>query len=108
MNKHLSKLLILDPFIRHNLVKSGAVFTQTYFAIYCIIKGCIIDLHVNRILSGGKLKPRGANAPPLKETLLSTFHSWGKCTMPLTNTTQIGCPTLPLPVYYIGLITRLL
>ena len=22
-----------------------------------------------------------------------TFHSWGKCNMPLTN---IGCPTLPL------------
>ena len=28
------------------------------------------------------------------------FHSWGRCTMPLTN---IGCPTLPLAcvLYYI-------
>ena len=23
-------------------------------------------------------------------------HYWGKCTMPLTISTQIGCPTLPL------------
>ena len=29
------------------------------------------------------------------------FHSWGKCTMPLTNIN--GCPTLPLAcvLYYI-------
>ena len=24
------------------------------------------------------------------------FHSWGKYTIPLTNQSQIGCPTLPL------------
>ena len=24
------------------------------------------------------------------------FHSWGKCTMPLTNINSDGCPTLPL------------
>ena len=24
------------------------------------------------------------------------FHSWGKCTMPLRISTQIGCPMLPL------------
>ena len=24
------------------------------------------------------------------------FHSFGKCTMPLTISTKIGCPTLPL------------
>ena len=26
------------PFIRHNLVESGTVFTQTWFTIYCVIK----------------------------------------------------------------------
>ena len=35
------------PFIRRNLVKSGTVFAQTSFAIYCVIKAFIIDLHVN-------------------------------------------------------------
>ena len=31
------------------------------------------------------------------------FHSWCKCTMPFTKSTQIGCPTLPLAcvLYYI-------
>ena len=27
------------------------------------------------------------------------FHSWGKCTMPLT---QIGCPTLPVACVLLG------
>ena len=33
-------------FIRRNLVKSGTVFAQTSFAIYCVIKAFIIVLHV--------------------------------------------------------------
>ena len=32
--------------IRHNLVESGTVFTQTQFTIYCVIKAFIIVLHV--------------------------------------------------------------
>ena len=38
------------------------------------------------------------------------FHSWDKCTMPLTNSTQTGCPTLPLAcvLTYIIYITRVL
>ena len=30
------------PFIRLNLVKSGTVFAQTQFTIYCVIKAFII------------------------------------------------------------------
>ena len=41
---------------------------------------------------------------------VAKFHSWGKCTMPLT---QIGCPTLPLAcvltyLYYAGPLFRIL
>ena len=37
-----------NVFIRRNLVKSGTVFTQAYFTIYCVIKAFIIDLHVKK------------------------------------------------------------
>ena len=35
------------------------------------------------------------------------FHSWGKCTMPLT---QIGCSTLPLAcvLHYVGPLSCIL
>ena len=36
------KFFDFGPFIRHNLVESGTIFTQTYFTIYCAF---IIDLH---------------------------------------------------------------
>ena len=39
------------------------------------------------------------------------FHSWGKCTMPLTNINRIGFPRLPLAcvlTYVIYLFTRVL
>ena len=61
-----------NVFIRRNLVKSGTVFTQAYFTIYCVIKAFIIDLHVKKNsqhIQGGPGPP-----PHLKETLITLIY----------------------------------
>ena len=39
------------------------------------------------------MRGEGGVAGEGRVVAIPKFHSWGKCTMPLT---QIGCPTLPL------------
>ena len=57
---------------------------------------CVTSRKWKNIASGITVRGECGVAGEGKVVGVPKFHSWGKYNMPLTNTTQIGRPNLPL------------